>query len=99
MRLDLAGEVGVHGSLRCRTDGNRLLQIRLSALGNPCYLGSETLEMLFFSLQVVGADENREVGIADFQGLKLSAMFCQDGRRSFTLIFASNQALMFSQMA
>ena len=64
--MDLAGEVRVHGSLRCRTDGNRLLQIRLSTLGNPCYLSSEALKMLFLSLKVVGADEDGEVGIADF---------------------------------
>jgi hypothetical protein len=69
VRLDLAGKVRIHGGFTGGTDGNRLLEVRFAALGDPCYLGSETFEMLLFTLEIVGADEDRKVGIADFDGL------------------------------
>lgn len=72
MRLDLAGEVGVHGSLGGRTDGDGLLEIRLSTLCDPGDLGGETLNVLLLPLEVVGADEDGEVCVADLQGLDLA---------------------------
>lgn len=75
MRLDLAGEVGVHGRFTSRADGDRLLEVGFATLGNPCYLSGETFEMLLFALEVVGADEDGEVGISDFERLTEVSLF------------------------
>lgn len=72
VRLDLAGEVGVHGGLRGGAHSNRLLQVRLASLGHPCNFSSKSFNMLFLPFQVVCADENGEVCIADFERLDLS---------------------------
>ena len=72
MRLDLARKVGVHGRLGGRADGNRLLEIGLSALCDPGNFGGEALDVLLLPLEVVCADEDGEVGVADLQGLDLA---------------------------
>jgi hypothetical protein len=69
MRLNLASKVGVHGGLGCGAHGNGFLQVGLSTLCHPRDLGSETLDVLLLSLQVVCADEDREVGVANFERL------------------------------
>ena len=71
VRLDLSREVGVHGGLTRRANGDGFLEVGLSSLGDPCYLSGESLDMLFFALQIVGADEDGEVCIADFECLDL----------------------------
>jgi hypothetical protein len=71
MRLNLASEVGVHGGLGCGAHGDGLLQVGLSTLCDPCDLSSKTFDVLLLSLQVVCADENGEVGIANFERLDL----------------------------
>jgi hypothetical protein len=71
MRLDLAGKVRVHGRLAGRANGNGPLEIRFPALGHPRDLGGEALNVILLSLQVVGADEDGEVGVADFERLDL----------------------------
>ena len=53
MRLDLSREVGVHGGLRGRANGDGLLEIRLSTLCHPGDFSGETLNVLLFPLQVV----------------------------------------------
>jgi hypothetical protein len=72
MRLDLARKVRVHGRLGGRADGNRLLEIRLSALCDPGNFGGEALDVFLLPLEVVRADEDGEVCIADLQGLDLA---------------------------
>jgi hypothetical protein len=79
VRLDLAGEVGVHGGLRGWAHGDGLLQIRLSTLGNPGNFGSEALDVLLLTLQVVCADEDGEVGVSDLQRLDLVVEPSLDG--------------------
>lgn len=71
MGLDLASEVGVHGGLRGRAHSDRLLQVGLSTFCDPGDLGRETLNVLLLSLKVVRADEDGEVGVADFESLDL----------------------------
>lgn len=71
MRLDLASEVGVHGGLGRGTHSDGLLQVRLATFGDPGDFGGEALDMLLFSLKVVCADEDRKVGVADFERLDL----------------------------
>ena len=70
MRLDLSGEMRVHGGFRGRTDGDGLLQIRLSALGDPCNFSGKALEMLLLTLKIVGTDEDWEVRIPNLEGLE-----------------------------
>lgn len=53
MRLNLAGEVGVHGGLGSGANSNGLLQIRFTSLCHPCYFGSESLDVFLLSLQVI----------------------------------------------
>lgn len=72
MRLDLSCKVGIHGRLGGRANGNRLLEIRLSSLCHPGNFGGESLNVLLFPLQVVCADEDGEVCVADLQGLDLA---------------------------
>jgi hypothetical protein len=79
VRLDLASEVGVHGGLRGWAHGDGLLQIRLSTLGNPGNFGSEALDVLLLTLQVVCADEDGEVGVSDLQRLDLVVEPSLDG--------------------
>jgi hypothetical protein len=71
MRLNLASEVGVHGGLGCGAHSDGLLQVGLSTLCHPRDLGSETLDVLLLSLQIVCADEDGEVRVANFEGLDL----------------------------
>lgn len=99
VRLDLAGEMRVHGGFRCGANGDGLLKVRLSAFGHPSDLSGESLKMFLLSLQIVGTDEDREVGIADFEGLGMSVLAFEAEKNVLTLILASNHALMFSQMA
>jgi hypothetical protein len=72
MRLDLARKVGVHGRLGGRADGNGLLEIGLSALCDPGNFGGEALDVLLLPLEVVRANEDGEVCVADLQGLDLA---------------------------
>jgi hypothetical protein len=71
MRLNLSCEVGVHGRLGSRANSNRLLQIGLSSLCHPGYFGSKTFNVFLFPFQVVCADEDGKVCVADLQGLDL----------------------------
>jgi len=69
VRLDLAGKVRVHGRLAGGTDGDGPLEVRFATLGHPRNLGGEALNVVLLSLQIVGADEDGEVGIANFERL------------------------------
>jgi len=79
MRLDLASKVRVHGGLGGRAHSDRLLQVGLSTLGHPGDLSGKTLNVLLLALQVVCADEDREVCIADFECLDLVVEPSLDG--------------------
>lgn len=79
MRLDLSCEVGVHGGLGGRANSNRLLEIGLSTLCHPGDFGGETFDVLLFPLQIVRADEDGEVCVADLQGLDLAVEPGLDG--------------------
>lgn len=67
VRLDLSRKVGVHGGLTRRANGDGFLEVGLSSLGDPRYFSGKTFHMLLLALQIVGANEDGEVGIADFQ--------------------------------
>jgi len=71
VRLDLAGKVGVHGRLRGRAHSNRLLQIRLAPFGHPCNLSGKSFNVFLLTLQIVCANEDGEVCVADFERLDL----------------------------
>lgn len=53
MGLDLACKMRVHGSFTGRSNGDRLLKVRLSAFGNPSNFSGETLQVFLLTLQVV----------------------------------------------
>lgn len=79
MRLDLACEVRVHGGFGGRTNGNGLLEIRLSSLCDPSDFGGEALNVLLLPLKIVLADEDGEVRVADLQGFDLAVEPGLDG--------------------
>ncbi len=48
--VDLVGKVSVHGSFTCRANSNRLLQLALASVCDPCYLGGKAVNVILFSV-------------------------------------------------
>ena len=69
--LDLLGVVAVHGGLTGRTHSQPLLQLVLAALGHPCDLSGETLDVILLTLKVGLGNEEREVRVLDTHCLDL----------------------------
>lgn len=63
--LDPVGISGIHDGLTGGPNGNRFCKIALAWLRDPSNLGSETLNVLFFSLECLFGNKHREVSIFD----------------------------------
>jgi len=63
VRVDPLRIAGIHDGLTGRSDGNWLLEVCLSRLGDPGYLRGETLNMVLLLAKGSLRDEHGEVAV------------------------------------
>jgi hypothetical protein len=69
MTVNPLGEGWVHNCLRSGTNSNRLGQVRLTTLSDPCDFGTETFDVVLFFVQGGLSNKHREVAVLNAEFL------------------------------